>query len=92
MSSSLTIPTVLIVLVVSTEDCGSSRMGSSPIKHIIIYGGYGRVVEDACLWNKYIRNARVRIPLATLFLLLRGVVVAQDTLDVLGWVRVLAEE
>ncbi len=90
MSSSLTIPTVLIVLVVSTEDCGSSRMGSSPIKHII-YGDYGRVVEDACLWNEYIRNARVRIPLVTL-LLLRGVVVAQDTLDVLGWVRVLAEE
>lgn len=72
MSSSLTIPTVLIVLVVSTEDCGSSRMGSSPIKHII-YGGYGRAVEDACLWNKYIRNARVRIPLATL-LLLRSVI------------------
>lgn len=26
------------------------------------------MVEDACLWNKYIRNTRVRIPLATPFL------------------------
>lgn len=37
------------------------------------------MAEDACLWNKYIRNARVRIPLATLNLSAdAGMVVNED--------------
>ena len=66
--------------------------GSTPLQRIV-YGGYGRVVEDTCLWNKYIRNARVRIPLATPFLLLRSVIgSSQGTLNALVRVRILVEE
>lgn len=53
-------------IMVITLDCGPKDEGSTPFQRIF-YGGYGRVVEDACLWNKYIRNTRVRIPLATPF-------------------------
>lgn len=42
------------------------------------------MVEDACLWNKYIRNARVRIPLATLNLSADAGIGSQQRLKIAG--------
>ena len=52
---------MVIILVSKTRGWGFESF-----RYCQFYGGYGRVVEDACLWNRYIRNTWVRIPLVTL--------------------------